>query len=277
MLITTALISLSRLLPRCGGRLFFIPLAAVLLSSPAPLSGQFKFREPPSRQTPTSLQRTNYESLLDDFRNNRAIGRFSLQGELTHRPSKAASVTFDFLMQGNWLSAMEFTALSLRPVSGDGLPVLREVTITGKSVILSSPDQPSAASIDNLNTPVLDGFPVQWFDILMPWLRWPDVSYIGPERYLGRPAHRFQFNNPNPDDGDIHYVRVSIDEDFAALLKADFFNPDGEVKKRLRIGGFRKFDDVWMVSEMTWENRISRDSIKLRVADFNLINQAPMQ
>jgi len=63
-------------------------------------------------------------------------------------------------------------------------------------------------------------------------------------------------------------VVVTIDEDYAALLQADLSDATGFRSRRMRIGGFRKFGDNWMASELVWENRRERSSIKLEVYSF---------
>ena len=105
----------------------------------------------------------------------------------------------------------------------------------------------------------------------MPYLGWKDVSYVGPARYLGRPAHRFALVNENPD-GSLLKVIVTLDEDYAALLKADLYGTDDKLLKRIRIGGFKQFESEWMFSELFWEDRVTRESVILKVSAF-LLNQ----
>ena len=103
----------------------------------------------------------------------------------------------------------------------------------------------------------------------MPFLKWNTHSYVGPTRYLGRPAHRFEVTNPSPGAFPSRVI-ITIDEDFLALLRVDYYSIDPSPVRRLRIGGFKQFDDTWMFSELNWENRQSRESMRLSVSHFSM-------
>jgi hypothetical protein len=243
------------------GRLFVVWLLLGAGGFPVGLEAQFKFREAPNRQMPTVLDEAGAMELLDVFRGNRAMGVFVLEGELIHRPPRAASTSFGLVMRGNWQAHSEHTMVELFP-AGAAEPLSFEVIITGDD-----------SSIDDLTTPVVDELPLRWFDLLMPWLGWEQVEYLGADRLLGRPAHRFAFSRQQQDSaGDElpHTVVATIDRDFAALLKADYYDAQQNLITRLRIDGFSRFGDVWMASAITWEQRASRHSLRLSVVDFSL-------
>lgn len=234
--------------------------------------GQFRFREPPNRQTPGALSELDSAAVLEQFRSNRAVGPFLLAGELTLRPHRAPSQSYPFQMLADWRPLSERTELSL--LLGSGALVTREIflELDTASVVIDGAKMEMESGSDFFRTQVFEQLPITWLDLIMPFLQWTEVSYLGPERYLGRPAHRFLFLNPDPA-GDPQRALVSLDQDFAALLKVDLLDAEGVTTQRIRVGGFRRFGENWMMSDMTWENRITRDSIRLRVSQFELLPQ----
>ena len=61
---------------------------------------------------------------------------------------------------------------------------------------------------------------------------------------------------------------VTLDEDYAALLKVELKDDADNRYQTIRIGGFKQLAGRWVFSELFWENRKTRDSIKLFLSDF---------
>jgi hypothetical protein len=252
-----------------GGLFCILILFGVCLHLPA----QFKFREPPNRQQPDALSTEAGERVWEWFLWNREIGRFTLEGSLTYRPSGADSVEFDFQLQGDWQGACHETAVTL---SGDGTQsATKAVDVCGGQAFLvdSGENESSRVLLDAaaMSRPVFEALPFTWNDLLMPYLGWGPPDYLGPVRFLGRPAHKFALLNPDRDAFPERVV-VTIDEDYAALLEAELFDGDGFAGKRMRVDGFKKFGEDWMFSGLTWENRAERSSVRLKVYSFKSTN-----
>lgn len=249
-----------------NGFFVFVAVAATGFS----LSAQFKFREPPNRTDPDPLGEAAGELVWNWFLQNRAIGSFILEGDLVHRPTAEASKRFGVTLQGNWTTNCQRTRITLE--SGNGGMVSREILSSPEETRVADPEAEDQGSLvlegDSWHEPIFPMLPFTWNDLLMPYLHWDDVAYLGPDRYLGRPAHRYQLHNPDPDAFPQRVI-VTLDEDFAALLKADFFNTENKLQKRLRIGGFSKFNNEWMFSELNWENRAKRETVRLEVYSFS--------
>lgn len=261
----TILPSLPRHVP---GRLFLVLVLAATFA--APLSAQFKFREPPNRGDPGALHQEEGMSLWHQFIANRALGSFSIEGELIYRPARAASSSLRIRIEADWQPALERTRVVLQ---APFMPPVERTLLVGVDGVFDLVESQDSADVlpvseDALMQPLLPGLPITWNDLLLAYLQWDDVSYAGPTRMLGRPAHRFVLRNPN-QQAEPASVSVSIDEDFAALLQADLRNARDDVIKRIRIGSFRQFGDLWMFSELFWEDRSTRDSVVLRVDAFS--------
>lgn len=244
------------------GSFFYLVLGSLLC---LPAHAQFKFREPPNRQDPGSLDSEDGMILWNWFLTNRAVGSFSLEGDLVYRPAGAPSISYDYLLEGNWTPASERTRLTIR--EGESVLLASQVhSIDGRTMVSDCREETEPVPVD-WQAPLLENLPFSWFDLLMPYLHWDDVQYLGPDRYLGRPAHGFQLLNPDKDALPSNVV-VTLDEDYAAVLKVEMYGDGLRVIKRMRVGGFKKFGDEWMVSELTWEDRRSRSSVRLNVYSF---------
>lgn len=239
-------------------------LAGFLTST---VSAQFKFRKPPNRQDPDALSAFDEQRIWDQFLASRALGRFTLRGFLVYRPARSKSTTLAMRLSGDWTASEQLTRILLIDQKGEetnrtiklsnGLPVIEE------SCADANPESVDTGSI------LVDSLPFNWDDILMPFLQWTDITYLGPDRYIGRPAHRFVL--ANDETGELPAkVIVTLDEDFAAMLKAELIDQENQTYKRIRIGGFKEFSSGWMFSELYWEDRVKRESVRLEVDAFEI-------
>ena len=262
----------ARLFRICRDRLFCLPVWACLLPLiyPADLSAQFKYREAPHRQDPAALEERQEEQVWNRFLRSRAIGSFVLEGLLVYRPANRASATYALTLEGDWLPGREFTSLTL--VDEKGEVMQRHVLVLDTTIYLlpnreAVPCPAYALSDSAVDDVIFADLPLAWSDLFMPFLQREAVEYAGPTRYLGRPAHEFRLAAPDEDTFPA-VAEVTIDEDYAALLKAGLYDNDGKLVKRLRIGGFKQFGGEWMFNELSWELRPARESVRLVVQAF---------
>ena len=193
-----------------------------------------------------------------------------MEGVLAYRPHNAASRSFKLTLEGDWQPGMEMTTVSLEDKDGHVFNrSMRIIKGEPYQVEDSQGCQSSQMPKLNLDRPIFVDLPFSWSDLLMAYLDWETVNYVGPDRYLGRPAHRFSLTSPESNAFPARAV-VTLDEDYAALLKTDLYDQNEELVKRLRVGGFKQFGDSWMFSELSWSNRITRESVKLDVQSFVL-------
>ncbi|MFO7724484.1 MAG: hypothetical protein R6V45_02960 [Oceanipulchritudo sp.] len=246
------------------GSFFMFSLCCFL---PVLLEGQFKFREAPGRQDPSPLSGSEPDAVWEAFHEGRQMGSFSIEGRLVHRPAGASSESYDFTLEGDWGADYEHTRIRL--LDGSGTARSKAVlTRSGRTWILDGEGNKKKEITEaRWGEAIFEELPLTWMDLLMPYLRSERASYLGPDRFLGRPAHRFEIERAD-GDGFPKRAVVTLDEDYAALLQTDLLDEAGFRRKRMRIGGFRKFGEDWMASELVWENRRERSSIKLNVYSF---------
>lgn len=236
------------------------------------VEGQFKYREAPGREDPERLDPAVSTRVWDWFLENRALGAFTLEGELIHRPAAGPSLTRKFRLEGEWSGGRETTRLSLFD-SEDGTTV-REIVREGDTWYRqnSTTGELTRLRPDQWNRPVFEELPVTWMDLLMPYLNWTPADYLGPGRFLGRPVHEFGLRNPDPASFPARVV-ITLDEDYAALLKAALYDDNGFRARQMRVTGFRQFDGQWMAGGFVWEDRRARSSIRLNVYLFFLTGE----
>ncbi|MEX0323380.1 MAG: hypothetical protein AB3N63_14560 [Puniceicoccaceae bacterium] len=267
------LMSISGNLSRTNRGRFFCVLTLgfiVLSMGPAALA-QFKFRKPPNRQLPSALDERSGEFVWQQFLWNRAIGKFNLSGSLVYRPARDKSRSYSINLDANWKTDSEETAISLAGSLDD---VIQRTVVVDEDRKFFLRDSDCSQCLVELTREeqqdsISDELPITWFDLLMPYLYWGQPEYLGPERYIGRPAHRYALYNLDSDAG-IQKVVVTLDEDYAAILKSDSFDVDDKLVKRMRVAGFKQFASEWMFSELYWENRSTRDSLRLSVKTFSI-------
>jgi len=230
------------------------------------LLGQFKFRDPPNRQDPAGLDARQGSLLWTAFREARSAGAFSITGVIVYRPNGAPSFRVPVVFSGDWSGpcSQSFITIGESP----GMVVEKRIEKRGQGLILLEGEESRALEEEQLREPLFPGLPVTIHDLLMPYLDWPQVEYLGPDRFLGRPAHRFRLSSPRQEGFPSHAV-VTLDEDYAALLEAELFDVSGFSATRIRVGGFRQFEDGWMFSSLVWEDRRERSSLRLDVYSFS--------
>lgn len=266
---TCGRVATNGLLRKIGGSLSFLLLFSVGL--PLDLVAQFKFREPPNRQAPASLDATGGTLLWRQFINARQNISFRLFGEVAHRPAERPSTSYEISLQAEWGRTLEETWITLKLPTGEALQ--RSVRSAEDVAEIEYMDPSSGAWVPlrgiALAEAIFAPLPLTWQDLMMPFLKWEPVIYLGPKRSIGRPAHVFRLRNPDVD-ASLAYVDVVLDEDFAALLEATFHATDGTMLQRLRVTGFKEFPNGWMFSGLVWEDRAKRSSTRLEVLQFEM-------
>lgn len=255
-----------------GGRFFIACALLAFLLLPSPAQAQFKFREPPNRQDPDDLTRREGTTIWETFQRNRALGDFVLQGRLTYRPPRASSRRYGLRLEGDWTNSTRTTAIRLLGPEGTATTKHVRIAVSEEGNVVRLRENESewkTATGSDLEANLLPGLPLSCNDLLLTFLDWGDPHYKGPDRFLGRPAHVFVLRNP-VRDASPRAVEVWLDEDYAAILRIDVFATPDKRTARIRVGGFREFSSGWMFSSLVWENRASRESIRLEVDDFSL-------
>ena len=82
-----------------------------------------------------------------------------------------------------------------------------------------------------------------FYDLGLPFLRWPNTKFLDEERARGRDCFAIE----SVAEGE-PYARVKmwIDKEYYALLRAEAFDANGDLTLRFAITSFKRIGDVWI-------------------------------
>lgn len=213
------------------------------------LDAQLKGRPTPARQTPDAISESDGEILMQRFQQNQNIGGFGFRFHLEERPYRNPSFSVTGRFFGYWLDGKRWTRIELDESAHSGLT----------SYLFDGSSDPKIwkwidggfylLPIENINDPLLPGFSITLFEILMPYLHWENPAYQGPTRIMGRPVHRFVFENPNISIGPEH-VELAIDESYAVMLQLRSYRSGGSELRRWQAAQFKRMGEDWTIGRI---------------------------
>jgi len=237
----------------------------VLLGVASDAFAQIRGRIPPNQRDPVLLSEADGARMLAGFRSAYLPGQYAMQFRLTRRGDNGLNQTRDGILWGHW------------PREGAAWRIVMPDAQTGEHFLLRGQAPTGAWRWDaetsgwqDLAGPWGDGqaLVADWglrpFDLLMPFTRWANTAYEGSLRVRGRPAHAFLFFPPEEDPryADVAAVRVTLDEDFLALLEADIIGQEGNVLRTLRMTSFKKVEEQWLVRRLEIVDRTSGERLR---------------
>jgi hypothetical protein len=87
------------------------------------------------------------------------------------------------------------------------------------------------------------GSQFSYYDLGLPFLHWPSAKFLGEDRVRGRDCFAIE----SAAEGE-PYTRVKlwIDKEYFALLRAEAFDANGDLTRRFAITSFKRLGDVWI-------------------------------
>ena len=82
-----------------------------------------------------------------------------------------------------------------------------------------------------------------FYDLGMPFLRWPDAKLTGEARARGQDCLLLELTATNQPYG---RVKLWVDQKYFALLRAEVFDPSEALVRRLAITSFKRLGEVWV-------------------------------
>jgi hypothetical protein len=206
---------------------------------------------------------------LSSFRRMWVVGDYSLKYSLQYIPrrGKRKEIKGTF-----WGSNAQDGPVSLIQIHGDPGTQLYLKNGPFASVSKSQAGSYEWQEIDVSQwfTPVDEAVTLTPFDLMMPFIYWPDWTYVGVTKTQSRVAHAFLMAAPDSLKGNplgLHGVVVFLDESFNAPLKADYISADDVVLKSLRLINFKKVDDEWLPKTMDFLDDKTRDKTRLSIKE----------
>jgi hypothetical protein len=116
-----------------------------------------------------------------------------------------------------------------------------------------------------LGEPLLAGIELTPFDLLMPFLYWPDARPVGVERVLGRPADVFDFHPPLSALGQVPglaAVRAYLDGEFHAPVEIASLGADGNVFKTVTLVDLKRVAGQVLPKDIDVRNEATREKAR---------------
>lgn len=252
------------------GLIFLLSASALWTAADA----QPRNRPSPVIQGPDQLSPEEGKRVLEQFRQMGWPDDFAFRFRLEHFPRGGETETYYGTLYGSWNPQNPQTRVDFDAPDGDRRAFLwagREHTWMFDAEAPGEAVQPMSG--ERLTQPLLPGLVYTPFDFQIPFLEWQDYAYEGTRRVAGRPAH---FYLMYPPEGDPRYagigaVRLMIDADFYAILRAEVLNPEEDVIRTLRVGSFKKVDGQWVVTrfDLSDEETHSRTRLEFDAAALN--------
>ena len=223
------------------------------------------------------LDEAEADRLLTLFKAQRLEENFCFKFQLEHKPRRGRTVRYEGIMYGSWNDQGPISRFKVFPdkVGEESSIVLSPVEIivqNGLSQKAWIRRQNSEAFVliedSMLFEPILDGVLYTPFDLQMPFVFWNDYKYEGPSRVLSRIGQKFLMFPPSDSlaerDG-ITGVRVSVDDTYYALLRAEVLRGDNQACSQFTIRGIKKIQDQYIVKEVEMKNLLTKDATTFKV------------
>ena len=211
------------------------------------------------------------------FRSLRLEGDFCFQFQLEQKPRRGKVTRYNGVMYGSWNARGPVSRFVLYPQPvGSAAPLeqapLELIVQNGAEPEVWLRRQSSApfVRVDDrgLFEPVFDGVLYTPFDLQMPFMFWEDYVYEGPARVSTRIGQRFLMQPAADSQAEQHgisAVRITLDDSYSALLKADVFGEAGELRSSFTAERLKKIQGQWIVREVTLKDALSRDATDFMV------------
>lgn len=211
------------------------------------------------------------QRLIEAFRRQRLIGDYIFDFELEHRPFRGKEKTYQGTLWGSWNAEGPINRLVLYPdlqrtsfqlgllTQGGRTPELWQVEAGGESQKLA---------LAKMTQPLIDGFLFTPFDVVMPFVHWPESVYEGSKRVRGHPAHLFQMTPPESfkkDHPEVAHVRIVLHARYNALMNVDVLDASGKVIRSMKMGSFKKVNEQYIIKTIDLKDKVTGDVTRFRV------------
>ncbi len=206
---------------------------------------------------------------LHVFRNLWIQGDYSTRFELQHIPRRGKRQKQTGTLWGSNLTNGPVTLLRLNDESANEFYLRNGPQAFISTRNSSVPQWNRLSELDWLNE-TMEGFVVTAFDLLMPYVYWDDWEYDGVTKIRGRVAHAFFMLAPEDFRGNqpnLRGILVYLDEEFNAMLKAEYVDKEGKTIKTFRLLDLKKVDGIWLPKTIDFMDEKSRNKTRFRITD----------
>lgn len=217
--------------------------------------------------------------LLERFRATGPAGDYYLEFELHALPRRGESKIYHGQLWGTRNDQGAISRMELKDASGRSHRWLLQNGEAAAVWTRVATGQAGPLPDSALLAPLIPGVELSAFDLLMPYLYWPDFELTRIDRIRGRPAHTFMFRAPSAfakAHPEVAFVRAYLDTQFNALMQAERLDANGQVLTTFSLGELKKIGEQWMIKSIDLRNEASRDKTRFLVTAVALgLNLSP--
>lgn len=251
--------------------------ACVLALGLSGVSAQSRLNRPPPKYFQLSPpDQAEGARILRDMRAVGPDGGYYFDFELRVLPRRGAEVRLPGRLWGGRNAAGPISRVSVR---ADG-PAGAETSGRETRFLVQGGENPAAwqwTSSDSASSIKVDaaalfapmaGTDFTAFDLQMPFLYWNDFVYEGKTRLNERPVDTFLLYPPSSlaaHRPDLAGVRVYLDPQYHALVRAEQIGGDDRVLKSFVLGGLVKVGDHWLPKSFDLRDETTRNKTRFVV------------
>ena len=171
-------------------------------------------------------------------------------------------------MRLDWKAGAINAGYTIRDAFGGNLARLTVERAAGGAIAYQAFQGPQLAPavLTQLDSP-LAGLDINWLDLSLSYLWWPNGRTIGTEHVKGRQCYVVDLPVPRDVSALCSTVRLWIEAKVHVLLQAEAFDARQQRLRMLRIKSFKKVKDLWMIEDLEVQAYPSRHRTLLRVQE----------
>jgi len=123
-----------------------------------------------------------------------------------------------------------------------------------------------AAPLPPLNETIQDT-DITWLDLSLSFLWWPGGESRGRESVRGRTCDVIDVPAPPEQVSEFDGVRLWVETKIGIVMRADGFDQQSELKRRMEVKSFKKIRDRWVIKDIDFQSFPAKTKTTLLVRD----------
>ena len=250
-------------------------------------------RETVRKRSPERISQAEGRTFIENFRRQRLQGDYCFKFVLEHLPRRGKTIRYKGTVWGSWNEKGPISRFVLDPPDSNTgmdsnssnykenaqhLEWIVQNGVDAQVWTRSQSGEPfKIVSEADLWKPLFEGVLYRPFDLLMPFIYWSDWDYKGPKVIGSRVVQEFCMYPPKKPDAKneadetnlapskMHAVKVSLDNDYNALLRIEILDAKENALTRFDVESFKKVSGQYIVKRITLSEEATGNRTRFRV------------